>query len=102
MPCDAAIELAGRLPPNAAPDTLVLKAAHAECGGKDAAASTADTVEDDASAALLASLAKCTRQRRKALLCFAAPYWLFLGLGSRNGSAGPLLPTVQKHYAVRR
>ena len=40
------------------------------------------------------------RQRRKAMLCFTALCWSFFGQGWNDGSTGPLLPTIQRHYGV--
>lgn len=66
--------------------------------GTDAAQSLA---EDASSAAPFASPLNRRRQRRQAMLCFAALCWCFFLVGWNDGSTGPLLPTIQRHYDVR-
>lgn len=50
----------------------------------------------------MVSSAERNVQRRRARLCFAAMCWCFFLAGWNDGSTGPLLPTIQRHYNVGR
>lgn len=59
-----------------------------------------ENVTAASSAVPLIPPAERRRQRRKGLLCFATLCWSFFLIGWNDGSTGPLLPTIQRHYNV--
>lgn len=62
--------------------------------------STAHETAEAGSNAPFVPHAERKRQRRKAMFCFAALCWNFFGQGWNDGSTGPLLPTIQRHYNI--
>ena len=68
--------------------------------GDSGAPSIAHDTDGASSSAPFVPPAERKRQRRKAMLCFAALCWSFFGQGWNDGSTGPLLPNIQRHYDV--
>ena len=73
-------------------------------GGADGSVSAVPSLAEadgaSSSAPFVSSLER-ERQRRKALLCFVSLCFCFFLSGWNDGSTGPLLPTIQRHYDVR-
>lgn len=77
-----------------------IEAAMVQAGSSAAQSVTALDTDGVSSSVPFISPAERQQQRRRGLMCFGALCWCFFLAGWNDGSTGPLLPTIQRHYDV--